>query len=145
LVFHWSTYEDGFYLAFTGCSSFVVYVVIFPGLQKLKAHLTGEKNTKNAENIEVAPIPPASVDQITGLELVNAGSQYLSEQAALDESATAKSTKDNAVERLASVRNDLFFVIFGAAAYSLCYLIISIFKTESVFFAGKFATRHSLS
>lgn len=139
MVFHWTTYEDGFYIAFTGCSSFIVYVVIFPGLQKLRAYVSREQNPKNIDNVDAAPTPLAPVDQITGLELGNAESQHLSEQAALDESTTAESAKGNAVERLASVRNDLFFVIFGSAAYCVCYLIIPLFETEVVFVVGKFA------
>ncbi|GJJ72265.1 hypothetical protein EMPS_04622 [Entomortierella parvispora] len=137
LVFHWTTYEDGFYFAFIGCSSFVVYVVIFPGLQKLKAHHFKEKDVK-INNAEAAPLPPAPVDQITGLDLGTAESQYLSEQTASDESTAAEMTKDSATERLASVRNDLSFVIFGAVAYCLAYLIVPVFKTEFILFVASF-------
>jgi hypothetical protein len=131
LVFHWTTYEDGFYYGFIGVCSFIVYVVIFPGLQKLKKYISGE---------EEVVIPPPPVDEIIGLELGNAEFRDLSQQAdaATDEStATMGTNNDNAAQKLASVRNDLFFIIFGAIAYCLCYLVVPLFETEVILFIGK--------
>ncbi|KAG0055886.1 hypothetical protein BGZ83_007175, partial [Gryganskiella cystojenkinii] len=137
LVFGWEHLEDGYYYSFIGICSLVVYVVIFPILQKLKKKVASEDQDKRSSDTHTDEtlIPPPTVDQITDLHLGNAESPLLAEDAAA-ESATRGEQDANKI--IANVRNDLWFVIFGSIVYSLGYLVVPIFKTEFSLFVTSF-------
>ncbi|KAK3815939.1 MAG: major facilitator superfamily domain-containing protein [Linnemannia elongata] len=109
LVFHWRVEEDGYYLALTGASTFIVYVGIFPLLQKLYARVYDTRNGFKAD-VLTDDHPAYSADDNTG------------------STAPAKATATPVTG------NDLAFFIFGSALYAFAYLLVPLFETEAVLY-----------
>ncbi|KAF9146752.1 hypothetical protein BGX30_009534 [Mortierella sp. GBA39] len=112
LVFRWEVEQDGYYLALNGASTFIVYVGIFPLLQKLYARVYDAKKASKAGTL-TDDHPAYSADD-------NSSS-----------TATAKATTTP------DTGNDLAFFIFGSAVYAVAYLIVPIFKTEAALYLCK--------
>ncbi|KAG9069347.1 hypothetical protein KI688_010247 [Linnemannia hyalina] len=112
LVFRWEVEQDGYYLALNGASTFIVYVGIFPLLQKLYARVYDAKKASKAGTL-TDDHPAYSADD-------NSSS-----------TASAKVTTNPATG------NDLAFFIFGSAVYAVAYLLVPIFKTEAALYLCK--------
>ncbi|OAQ34785.1 MFS general substrate transporter [Linnemannia elongata AG-77] len=109
LAFRWKVKEDGYYLALNGASTFIVYVGIFPLLQKLYARVYDTKKASKVDTL-TDDHPAYSADN-------NSSS-----------TAPAKATTKRATG------NDLTFFIFGSAVYAVAYLLVPLFETEAALY-----------
>ncbi|KAI8597563.1 major facilitator superfamily domain-containing protein [Dissophora ornata] len=129
LVFHWTAIEDDFYYSLSGAASFIVYVAIFPGLQKLYKIVVEKKSAKEAA-VSVVRNPSllaesSEIGQLSDVGISNAESQTIEE--ALHSSGTDAATRNK------TVWNDLTFFMFGGILYIAGYLIVGILETEASF------------
>ncbi|KAF8927189.1 hypothetical protein BGZ58_010573 [Dissophora ornata] len=126
--------EDDFYYSLSGAASFIVYVAIFPGLQKLYKIVVEKKSAKEAA-VSVVRNPSllaesSEIGQLSDVGISNAESQTIEE--ALHSSGTDAATRNK------TVWNDLTFFMFGGILYIAGYLIVGILETEASFLIGKF-------
>ncbi|KAF9154702.1 hypothetical protein BG015_000157 [Linnemannia schmuckeri] len=112
LVFHWKDTEDGYYLALSGASTFIVYVGIFPLLQKLYAKVYGAKEASKVDTFAYDPSTYSSGDN-------------------------SSSTVPARVTSKPATGNDLTFFIFGSAVYAFAYALVPLFETEAALYLGK--------
>ncbi|KAF9186723.1 hypothetical protein BGZ49_004157 [Haplosporangium sp. Z 27] len=115
LAFHWTALEDNLYYSVQGAASFVVYIVIFPGLQKLYKRFIEKSNPRTTT-------PPSFSD----LDFETN-----------DESLHPTKLTDAEI-RQKTVWNDLSFFIFGSFAYLIGYLIVPFFGTVPSLFISCF-------
>lgn len=117
-MFHWKVEQDGYYLALTGASTFIVYVGIFPLLQKLYTRVYDTKKTPKVDTL-TDDHPAYSADD-------NSSSTTSAE-------ATTKQ----------ATGNDLTFFIFGSAVYAVAYLLVPLFETEAALYLCKGTSHYS--
>ncbi|KAG0291244.1 hypothetical protein BGZ96_005378 [Linnemannia gamsii] len=113
LVFGWGGKMDGYYYAFSGASTFIVYVCIFPILQKLYKKVYDAKDISKVDAFAAPAAPEHSSD---------------------GNSCSSTPTK---VTSKITVWNDLTFFIFGSIVYAIACLIVPLFETEAALFLSK--------
>ncbi|KAF9952205.1 hypothetical protein BGZ72_006449 [Mortierella alpina] len=122
-VFKWTTEQGSNYVAFNGAATFVVYVALFPVLQKLYSiFVEKDLKGKGAESLS------HSEHSESGLE--NTESQTGAGESQPKSLDTAK--QDRAVQK------DLFFFLFGIGVYIISYLLMHLFQTEPSFYFTTF-------
>lgn len=104
---------DGYYYAFNGASTFIVYVCIFPILQKLYKRVYDAKDASKVDAFDV---------------------RAASEHSSGDNFSSATHTE---VTSKNAIWNDLTFFIFGSVVYIIAYLIVPLYETEAALFLGK--------
>ncbi|KAF9084192.1 hypothetical protein BGX23_010747 [Mortierella sp. AD031] len=119
LVYDWTSIEDGYYFILFGVSTFVVYLVIFPGMQYIYNYFSKSTTNsimlpsdKNRENEQVAAAMLHEVSSNTGVHIaVEAVPPTISSE--------QDGTVGGAKEQGASIKKDLSFMVFGAVLNTL--------------------------
>ncbi|KAG0023228.1 hypothetical protein BGZ80_010050 [Entomortierella chlamydospora] len=63
LAFQWTAVEDDIYLTVQGTASFIVYVLVFPGLQKLYKRYIEKESRKTSDPSATITLSPSEIDQ----------------------------------------------------------------------------------
>ncbi|KAI1318616.1 hypothetical protein EDD11_006117 [Mortierella claussenii] len=139
LVFHWSALEDAVYYSLSGAASFVVYVGLFPGLQKLYKVYIDKEISQEAAASEAHNLPtyadPSNINQLAGASINNAVGEAVGEALHPEANRTSQLNSDAeaAMKRRKSSWSDLTFFVFGSVVYTIGYLLVMIFETEASF------------
>ncbi|KAF9940204.1 hypothetical protein BGZ67_008115 [Mortierella alpina] len=124
-VFKWTTEQGSNYVAFNGAASLVVYVAIFPALQKLYSIFVEREDLKGKDTV---PLPHSEHSEI---------GQGHAESQTPSEGEIQRKASDTAKQDRA-VRKDLFFFIFGTVVYIISYLLMHLFQAEPSFYFTTF-------
>ncbi|KAF9565008.1 hypothetical protein EC968_004268 [Mortierella alpina] len=123
-VFKWTTEQGSNFVAFNGAATLVVYVALFPALQKLYRIFVEKKVYKGKDAVTL----PHSEHSEIGLE----GAESQASEGENQRKAPDTTKQDRAV------RKDLFFFVFGAVVYVISYLLMYLFQAEPSFYFTTF-------
>ncbi|KAF9916624.1 hypothetical protein BX616_003301 [Lobosporangium transversale] len=134
LVFKWTAAEDGAYYALSGVATFIVYVGIFPYLQKLYKIYIDKQSPKKT----VHPTTPSSpLYSETGESFGNDDARMTEEALRPEITGTMAPAQDVAAmaeKRWKTLWADLTFFISGCIIFTIGYLIVFIFETDTSMF-----------
>ncbi|KAG0229882.1 hypothetical protein BGX31_006049 [Mortierella sp. GBA43] len=119
--------EDGVYYSFTGICSFIVYIAVFPGLQKLYRMFIGRKNSE--KNTAASLITSQTIDE----NLDHIDSRITEEE--LHSHTESSATTFSSTEKEA-VSMDLGFMLMGSILNMIAFLIVPLFEREETVFVG---------
>ncbi|KAF9172283.1 hypothetical protein BGX21_010813 [Mortierella sp. AD011] len=126
LAFQWAAVEDGIYLTVQGAASFIVYVLVFPVLQKLYKRYIEKESPKSSDLSAAATLSSSEIDQ-------HVRDARDAELEATEEAILSIKPIEEEV-RKKTVWNDLSFFIFGCFIYLISYLLVPLFRMEAVMF-----------
>ncbi|KAF8943502.1 hypothetical protein BGZ47_005389 [Haplosporangium gracile] len=134
LVYHWGTSENGSYFFFSGLSTLVVYLVIFPGLQYAYRYLikpTGSvqlpNNNNNNMDIEEISAMLHHVSANTGVHVADIAIV-----------PTIKPTQEpfHGAKQDVSIKMDMAFFVLGNLLYTVGLAIVPMFETDIILYTS---------